>query len=149
MIGRHWRFSVARFFVAVGLAAIGCSGSSSDDLPREAVSGTVTLDGKPLVDGSIQFAPAADSVGPQVGGGSPIADGQFSISRENGLVPGAYKVSINAGDAKREEQAKGPVRKGLGLAKELIPAKYNSQTTLSAEVNKGGSDNLNFDLQSK
>jgi hypothetical protein len=148
MIGRHWRLSLARFFVATGLAAIGCS-ASSDDLPREAVSGTITLDGQPIAGGSIQFAPAADSVGPQVGGGSPIANGQFSIPRENGLVPGAYKVSINAGDAKREEQTKGPVRKGLGLAKELIPAKYNSQTTLSAEIKKGGSDNLNFELESK
>ena len=148
MSGSHWRLSLAVVFVAVGLAGSGCA-SSGDDLPREAVSGTVRLDGQPLAVGSIQFAPAASSGGAQVGGGSPIENGQFSVPRENGLVPGAYRVSINAADAKREEQTKGPVRKGLGLAKELIPAKYNSQTTLSAEIKKGGSDNLNFDLQSK
>jgi hypothetical protein len=148
MIGRHWRFFLARFLAAAGLAAVGCSGSG-DDLPREAVSGTVRLDGQPLAHGSIQFAPAANAGGPQVGGGSPIESGQFSIARENGLVPGSYRVSINAGDSKREEQSKGPIRKGLGLAKELIPAKYNSQTTLGAEIKKGGSDDLSFDLQSK
>ena len=50
---RHpWRFFLPLLFVAVGAAAAGCS-RSSDELPREAVSGTVTLDGQPLANGTI------------------------------------------------------------------------------------------------
>ena len=41
---------------AVGSTAAGCS-QSSDELPREPVSGTVTLDGQPLASGTIQFSP--------------------------------------------------------------------------------------------
>ena len=135
--------------LAAGLMASGCA-RSEDDLPREAVSGTVTLDGQPLADGTIQFTPATNAGGPAIGGGGPVENGRFSIARENGLVPGSYKVAINAADQKkREETTKGPVRKGLGLAKELIPANYNSQTTLTAEIKKGGSADLNYDLQSK
>jgi hypothetical protein len=148
MVVCFWRFSLALLLAAV-LAAPGCAGSE-DDLPREAVSGTVTLDGKPLADGSIQFTPATNAGGTAVGGGSTIENGRFSIAREKGLVPGSYKVAISAADQKkRDEPTKGPVNKRSGLAKELIPAKYNSQTTLTAEIKKGGSDDLKFDLQSQ
>lgn len=135
-------------FAAFGLA-VGCSGPS-DDLPREAVYGTVTLDGQPLANGTITFMPAG---GGGTGGGSEIKDGSFSISRDAGLVPGNYNVAINA-SAKREERAKpeqvGGTRKESQLAKELIPAKFNSKTVLKAEIKKGGgNDNLKFDLESK
>ena len=69
------RFSLA-LFLAAGLAAPGCAGSE-DDLPREAVSGTVTRDGKPLAEGSIQFTPATNVGGAAIGGGSLIENGQF------------------------------------------------------------------------
>ncbi len=58
MIDRdHMRLRYA-LVLAAGLAA-GCSGGG-DDLPRESVSGTVTLDSQPLADGVIQFMPAGD-----------------------------------------------------------------------------------------
>src|SRR5689334_16793809 len=88
----HWRFSLPLLFSAIGLVAPGCSGSG-DELPREAVSGTVKLDGQPLANGAIQFTP--DSGG-ATSGGSTITDGQYSIEQENGLVPGSYKVAVNA-----------------------------------------------------
>ncbi len=149
MVAWFWRFSLALLLAVVGLGAPGCSGSG-DDLPREPVAGTVTLDGQPLADGVIQFGPVASAEGPTIGGGSSIHDGRFSIARESGLVPGRYKVAINAGQPKkRAEITKGPVAKGLGLAQELIPAKYNSQTELTAEIPKGGTSSLNYELQSK
>jgi hypothetical protein len=130
---------------AAGLAA-GCSGS--DDLPREVVSGTVTLDGQPLDDGVIQFTPAGGSG--QVSGGTQIQGGKYSISRDQGLVPGSYNVAINA--ATKSERTK-PAQVGAGkaaeLPKELIPAKYNSATELKAEVKKGGPNAFTFTLQSK
>jgi hypothetical protein len=133
---------------ALGLAAPGCSGSG-DELPRDPVSGTVSLDGEPLSGGSIQFTPAADSAGAPITGGSPIENGRFSIARTDGLVPGKYRVSISKPDQKSVAQTKGPVAKGTQLAKELIPMKYNARTELSAEIPKGGTSSLNFELKSQ
>jgi hypothetical protein len=155
MIGRHdWRFTHTLVLATVLLAAAGCSSQSGDELPREAVSGTVTLDDQPLADGLIQFTPAGGSVegGTPTGGGSTIKGGSFYISRETGLVPGNYNVAINAA-APRGERTK-PAQVGAGkaeeLAKELIPAKYNAKTTLKTEIKKGGSNSsLKFELQSK
>jgi len=136
--------------VALLTATVGCS-ESRDDLPREAVSGSVTLDGELLPRGMIQFRPAGagPASGYAVGGGSTIEDGQFSIPRGLGLTPGQYKVSINASTDRREARTKGRVVQKSGLAKELIPSKYNSETELVAEVEKGGASNLKFELRSK
>ncbi len=149
MVACARRFSAALFLAVACLTATGCAGSE-DDLPREPVSGTVTMDDQPLAEGTIQFTPTAGG-GAGVGGGSPIENGRFSIARDKGLVPGSYRVAINASDQKSrgEPTKKGPVKKGLGLAKELIPSKYNSGSTLTAEIKKGGSDDLKYDLQSK
>jgi hypothetical protein len=133
------------FVVVIGLSAPGCS-ESSDELPREAVSGTVTLDGEPLASGTIQFSPAGAGAG--VGGGSKIEDGQFSIPRATGLVPGDYQVSINSA-GKRDETKPAVAGRRAAFAKELIPAKYNAKSTLTAKVEKGGSYDLKFELQSK
>jgi hypothetical protein len=149
MIGHHkGRLSSALVvFAALGLA-VGCSGSG-DDLPREAVSGTVTLDGQPLANGTISFSPAGGSGGP--GGGGVIGGGKFSIPRETGLVPGNYNVALYASE-KRAEQTK-PAQAGGGKPaerpKELIPAKYNTSTELKAEIKKGGGNDLRFTLLSK
>jgi hypothetical protein len=133
---------------AAGLAAPGCSGSR-DDLPREPVSGSVTLDGQPLADGAIVFAPAASSEGAATATTSTIENGQFSIPRADGLIPGKYKVKISKPDHKPEGRSKGPIGKGTKPVKELLPAKYNSKTELSADIEKGGTDGLKFDLRSK
>ena len=57
MIVRFKRRFAVPLLVLSALGLAGCSGSSGDDLPREAVSGTVTLDGAPLPSGSISFSP--------------------------------------------------------------------------------------------
>ena len=58
MVACARRFSVALFLAAAGLTATGCAGSE-DELPREPVSGTVTLDDQPLAEGTIRFIPSA------------------------------------------------------------------------------------------
>jgi hypothetical protein len=133
--------------LAVGLAA-GCSGG--DDLPREPVSGTVTLDKQPLANGVIQFTPAEKGATGATPAGGQITGGKFYISRDQGPVPGKYNVSINS--ASKSERTK-PAQVGGGkmaeLAKELIPARYNSSTELHADVEKGGSNTFTFTLESK
>ena len=133
----------------VGLLGSGCG--EGDELPREAVSGTVNLDGKPLEKGTIQFTPVGQgSQGAAVQGGGMIESGKYSIPRDRGLVPGEYQVAIFSGGAGRPAVGKnGPVTGGPAPTKETIPPKYNAQSKLKAEVKKGGPNDFPFDLTSQ
>lgn len=122
------------------------AGCSDDPLGRQTVSGTVLFKGQPLDQGAIQFVPLEK--GPTETGAG-IENGKYTIPRDKGLVPGKYKVSIWSYD-----------RKGGAIAptdmpgdtvgkqfKERIPPNYNVNTTLRAEVIKGGSNTFDFDVK--
>ena len=148
MIARHRRFVFALLLAASGLMA-GCSGSR-DELPREPVSGTVMMDSQPLAEGAIQFTPAGGSEGRQTSATVEVANGEFSIARADGLVPGSYKVSISAVPVKRDTRIQATFGKKKATPfKELIPAKYNSKTTLTEEIKRGGASGLKYEIQSK
>jgi hypothetical protein len=150
MVGRNrWR-SWSRLLLAIaGLTVPGCWGSG-DDAPRESVSGTVTFDGKPLVSGAIRFFPSPNNpTGFAIPGGDTIKNGKFAISREAGLVPGNYRVSINSSGMVGEPRKNDPPGRAPKMPKEMIPLKYNAQSILTADVPKGGLSDLRFDLKSK
>ena len=133
------------WLAAAALAFSGCGGGG-DGLPREPVSGTVTLDGRPLVDGSITFVPTG-AEGPPVGG--LIHDGTYSIARLDGPVPGPHGVSIYSQQPtgkKFPDQADPSVM--LDERRETISGRYNSRSQLTAEVKAGGDNTFNFDLTS-
>src|SRR5437868_5254676 len=79
---------------AAAVLLVGCAGAE-DDLPREAVSGTVKFNGEPLKQGRIQFQGTAP-------GSSGIVDGHYSIPKAEGLVPGKYQVLIYGAPASAE-----------------------------------------------
>jgi hypothetical protein len=141
----------AGWILSLSMAVLAPGCSSGDGLPREPISGTVTLDGEPLSEGAIQFSPAGTAPsGVAVSAGAVIAGGRFSIASEHGLVPGTYKVGVNAADrGSAQTGPAGPGGKSIVRPKELIPNKYNAQTTLIAEVKKGGPNDFRFELQSK
>jgi hypothetical protein len=144
----RWCFLLL-LLAAAGLTVSGCSGSR-DELPREPVSGTVSLDGQPLDYGAILFAPAAGSEGAPTSAAYDVENGQFSIPRSDGLVPGKYQVKISRMDHKPEPRSKGPPKKGTKPPKETLPTRYNGpKTELSAEIPKGGATDLKFELKSK
>jgi hypothetical protein len=142
------RLSYCVLYLALGLAHIGCS-RSKDDLPREPVAGTVTMDGTPLPKGVIQFTPTGETKA--TGRITEVEDGKFSIPREEGLVPGTYRVSISHADQQEIKSRKttGSLSKSTRLGKEQIPARYNTQSKLTAEIKKGGVSDLNFPVESK
>ena len=139
-----------RFVVLCALvSAIGCS--KSDGLPRKAISGTVKLDGQPLANGNIQFIPtAADASGMAITASGMIANGSYAIAQEQGPLPGTYKVFITAdsGQLADEEADPGAAPKAQ-TNKDLVPAKYNSNTELEIIVTADGSTTFDFDLSSK
>ncbi len=83
MKGRQWAY-LFLFPAVAGLVAIGCSGEVGDDKPREAVAGAVTMDGQPLPDGAILFAPEGGGQGGVASATGKIENGAFSIPRARG-----------------------------------------------------------------
>lgn len=66
-----------------------------DSEGRVAVSGSVTFDGKPVVAGSILFAPAHGTS--DVGANVEITDGRYDIPKSAGPNSGTYTVTITNG----------------------------------------------------
>jgi hypothetical protein len=131
------------------LLLAGCG--SSDNLPREPVSGTVTLDGKPLERGTISFQPES---GLPTAAAVTISAGQYSMTRAQGLVPGAYRVLISStppGGGIANNPATGrppPPGQPTPPPKELLQAKYNEKSILTAEVKGGAENRFDFELDS-
>src|SRR4051794_37265346 len=121
---------VIPFLVFHGL---GCG--ASDNLPREAVSGAVSVEGKPLKSGMITFIPNESNTPTQ--GGAVVLEGKYTIPKNQGLVPGKYRVVITSPEDKPEVIVD-KTNNAPGLppipAKEVIPKHYNSESLLTAEV---------------
>jgi len=131
------------------LSGPGCGGASSDGLDRKSVYGKVTLDGAPLAKGVISFDPDGGTPG-AVPAGGVITDGSYSIDAATGPTPGKYKVSIRSASTETLDDSNGP---GPSLRKKAavdpIPERYNTKSTLTAEVKASGSTTVDFALTSK
>lgn len=126
---------------------VGCGGNP---LNRQAISGTVTLDGKPLDQGSIEFRPTQ---GKGVISGAVIHDGQYDIEAEKGLPPGEYRVMIFSAIAPAAPANGGPPGsepiQGGHLNLERIPPKFNVKTEQIVTVTDGGPNQFNYTIQAK
>jgi len=125
------------------LALSGCGGSS--DVKRTPVSGTVQLDGAPLPEGMIQFIPDLGVKGPPVQ--LEIHEGKFSASTANGPAAGRNAVQITA-LKKTGKKTKTIMGEEADEIIQYVPARYNEQSTLTADVQSGG-EPLTFQLDSK
>ena len=116
---------------AVILAAtLGCG--PTDGLNRQAISGTVTLDGQPISKGAILFEPATQESGTAVG--ATIREGFFAISRHEGPVPGSYRVRVYSSSGIQAPPAKGQTDRTPRPMVERVPPRYNTETELRATV---------------
>jgi hypothetical protein len=125
----------------------GCSQKQSEyrSLGLVEVTGTITLDDKPLDGVSVDFQK------PGEGGSQGITNvnGYYRLmfnSEKSGVTPGEKKVRITS-VSHREDNA--VPAEGQPAPTEKIPAKYNRETILSATVTQKKSQTFNFDLKSK
>lgn len=147
---------IARFAVVLGLlSTLGCG---SGERLGVAVSGKVTFNGEPLKDGAIAFIPQPGTEGPTAG--ASVVDGRYSIPRAGGPFPGKYRVEINAfrevRKANKQELGgamfgRDPSEFGLkpeanAIRENVIPARYNQESQLSAEVPDRGDVELDYAL---
>ncbi len=134
------------------LQPLGCGAVSYKLAP---VSGHVTMDNKPLANASVAFYPTTGSEQPAAKGRTD-EEGNYKLETfargrdEDGAVVGESRVeiSINAQNAGRkiDPGGKGKARSVNG---DLVPARYNSQTTLKFTVPPEGTEQADFPLTSK
>lgn len=104
--------------------------SSSSSNGKVGITGTVSVDGKPLDKGLITFIPVEKGVA----AGGEIVDGLYQIESSGGLSPGEYKVEI---DSQKPTGKKVPETIGTGMIDEyasVIPEKYNRKTELKVQI---------------
>ena len=127
--------------VAVGMLMIaGCGeGPAYEGPARVAVSGAVTFDGEPLPSGIINFIPQGQ--GRRANG--IVMNGQYSIDEDHGPNVGTYKVQI-LGYAKAPAdvpegggEGGGDEEPEVDNGPQILPAKYNAESTLTAEITAG------------
>jgi len=137
----NWRLIAVLTLLA--LLPCGCEQSTDyGSLDLVDVTGKVTLDGQPLAGATIRFE------GPPLrfSEGVTDAEGKYRLmydSNQAGCTPGEKTVRITSG-ATSEEGADPDSAKAAGS----IPAAYNSQSTLKADVSESNKT-FDFDLQSK
>jgi hypothetical protein len=123
-------------YLSLGLLLLlGCSSG-----PRMyKVAGTVTLDGRPLPDGDVLFVPLDKSLSPEAG---KIKDGRFEFQAKEGKK----RVEVSA-----SRILPGGARGAGGepVPEEYLPDRYNSASTLTAEVTRGGPNQFDFKLEGK
>jgi len=116
----------------VGLISAGCGGGSGDAPALYNVEGTVTFAGEPVETGRIQFR--ADE-GAGTAYSAEITNGKYKLE----TVPGKMKIEITASRAVpgKMGEAASPDEQPQPVMEMYIPAKYNTASTLTAEVTKG------------
>lgn len=120
----HTALSLA--FLGMVLLFVGCQGERTAD-----VTGTVTVDDKPLEKGSIAFVPA-DLKGQTAGG--PITDGKYAV--KVGL--GTMKVEIRYPKVVgKKKDYDAPGGKFYDTYDESLPEKYHNETELKLDVQAG------------
>lgn len=142
------RYSIHCIVLACLTLTLGACNRGPQPVPAAAVSGKVTLDGEPLKEGVITFYPDTDAAGKPLEGQmaqTRITDGSYAIANPPGVTVGKNRVTISSTKVVGKEK-----KDGVDVEKreEILPGKYNAETTLSLEVSVPQTLG-NFDLQSK
>lgn len=106
------------------------------------VTGEITLNGEPLTDATVEFLPLEG----RPSSGQTDEAGRYSLSYNDtvkGAVIGSHLVRITTARERSGGEGDQPL---IEARPEIVPAKYNDQSELSAEV-KRGANTFNFQLE--
>jgi hypothetical protein len=132
--------------MAICLAVV--SGCQRGDPSRGAVSGRVTLDGQPVVQGSILFSPIDGTRGAATGG--EIKDGQYRLAAAAGPAVGKNRVEVHAvrKTGKMIPKGLGGTGKMIEEQVEGVAPKFNIESKLQVEITPG-ENTADFNVTSK
>jgi predicted small lipoprotein YifL len=120
----------------------GCGGGGPSDAPgTSSVSGTVTLDKKPLADAMVLFTPTE---GGRPAVGTTDKNGKYTLqysTSARGAVPGSYTVEIRTETTVSDKDGNDVT------VPEKLPIMYHDNTELTADV-KNESNKIDFALES-
>lgn len=141
-LGGRWRVMP----LALAIVCWVCSGCSSEGPQRQAVRGTVTLDGKPVDGVVLVFAPKGAG---QVGATAVATRGEFSLDRTAGPGVGEHFVTLDAIEPDLEEYAQLRQAGKRPLSSLKIPARYSKLGALHADVRADTENVYTFHLKSR
>jgi hypothetical protein len=127
----------------LAILAAGCGGGGGVSSAK--VSGTVTLNGKPLPAASVMFQPDATGNPGAPSVGETDAEGKFTLSFPDGTegaVVGRHKVIVSTRKMKPSE-ANSDIE--VEVAEEQVPDAYRT-TPATFEVPKGGTEEAKIQL---
>lgn len=121
----------------VAVSLLGGCGESGPEKPKlYPVSGTVTLDGQPLADGSIVLDPEdGKSIASQGG----IKDGAFKFESPEG--PKIVRISASKETGEKDEY-------GSLISVSLVAPEFNSQSGIKVNIAAGENKDLKFEVKS-
>lgn len=129
---------VVRWLFAIVLAGLFTACNKSPD--RVVVAGNVTYNGKPIEQGQIRFFPDAATSAPMTG--APIIAGRYLADAKGGVPIGSYRVEITgfADPAVSAGRGAAPIAVAAAAAakKQFLPARFNTQSTLTLSVPSSG-----------
>jgi hypothetical protein len=134
------------------------AGCTNNGIRMAPVSGTVTMNGRPLPNVYVNFQPVGSDTNPNPGRGSygvTDSQGKYTLvvdAQTRGAVVGRHRVTIAtryAEDAPVDPRKGSPDGAPPRLShRESVPTRYNQQSTLVFDVPAKGSSAADFDLTS-
>lgn len=130
---------------------IGCGEAGPE---RISVSGEVTYNGDPIEDGEIAFFPDEGTSAPP--SSAPITEGKYKLPPQWALVPGTYRVAIRSYRVSLQSKMlpgggldRPPTSGGIEHKEQLLPAKFNTKSTLEPLTVQSGQGAIeqNYDLK--
>jgi hypothetical protein len=121
------------------LLVVGLLGGCAAESKVVPVKGKVTLDGAPMATGQVLLDPG-DGTAPTT---LEVTGGAFA-----GKTPVGKKTVRISSFKKAKQQATGPGAEEEALLN-IIPARYNNESTETVEVTKGGPNQFDFKVTSK
>jgi hypothetical protein len=134
----------ALYFSVLSLVFCLTTGCGSSGPEIASVTGYVKMDGKPLPGAQLIFVPPKGR--PSIA--KTDSDGYYEldyVDGEMGAIPGLCRVEITT-FAPAELNEDGKMNPAV---KEMVPVKYNQDTTLEFDVKADTANEANFDLESK
>jgi hypothetical protein len=130
------------FLLTCTFCLVGCG--SGDKFNRQPVSGTISIDGRPIPHGNIEFVPSESQPTTVT---LEIKDGKFSVEQKGGLAPGKYIIRVQGMDGPPPPPGDIPGNPTGPMPKSIVPDKYGPQSTETITIKAGDKNELTIALK--
>lgn len=121
---------VVRQVVLISLFVVGCRGGATQP-QRGALDGKVTLNGQPVVQGSIRLmalSPEAVNVM------APIKDGAYHLEASQGPTKGKYRIEFSVPSAVKQRVPNDDIPgQFMEVAPETLPTRYHRDSKITLD----------------